>query len=69
MKEIDKEGIKIKVNGTDYYKFGVEYIMPDGTEWGFDIWAKDWKEADERIKMIKLTARNNGQTVEIFDAD
>lgn len=69
MKEIDKDGIKSEEDGIIYYKFWCEYIMPDGTEWSFDIWAKDWEDADERIKMIKLTLRNGGQVMGMADSE
>ena len=64
MKEIDKDGENIISEGVPYYKFDCGYIMPDGTEWSFHIYAKDWKEADLRIKQIKLTVRNGGQTIQ-----
>lgn len=67
MKEIDKEGESvIGADGLTYYKFGVEYLMPNGKEFGFDIWATTWDEADLRLKMIKETGRINGQTIETF---
>ena len=70
MKTLDTDGESvIGADGLTYYKFGVEYLMPDGTEWIFDIWAKDWEEADLRLKMIKDTARINGQTLETFPAN
>ena len=48
MKTLDPTGESvIGADGLPYYKFGVEYLMPDGTEWSFDIWAKDWEEAEE----------------------
>ena len=69
MKTLDTTGESvIGVDGLPYYKFGVEYLMPDGTEWSFDIWATTWEEADLRLKMIKDTARINGQTLETFPA-
>jgi len=69
LKEIDIEGESVKGrDGLPYYKFSGEYIMPDGSEWSFDIWAKDWQDADERIKAIKLTVRNGGQTCETIPA-
>ena len=65
LKEIDTDGESVNGrDGTPYYKFGCDYVMPDGTEWGFDIWAKDWMDADERIRAIKLTVRNGGQIIE-----
>lgn len=64
-KQIDPEGEKVLgLDGSLYYKFGCEYLMPDGKEWSFYIWAKDWEEADLRIKMIKDTVRNGGQIIE-----
>ena len=70
MKTLDTDGESvIGADGLTYYKFGVEYLMPDGTEWSFDIWAKDWEEADLRLKMIKDSGRINGQTIETFPAN
>jgi len=70
MKTLDTTGESvIGVDGLPYYKFGVEYLMPDGTEWSFDIWATTWEEADLRLKMIKDTGRINGQTIETFPAN
>ena len=69
MKEIDLEGENVKGgDGLPYYKFGCDYIMPDGSEWSFDVYAKDWQDADERIKAIKLTVRNSGQICETIPA-
>lgn len=70
MKELDEDGENIL--GRDnipYYKFDCEYIMPDGSEWSFHIYAKSWEEADLRIKQIKLTVRNGGQIVETIPAE
>lgn len=70
MKTLDTTGESvIGVDGLIYYKFGVEYLMPNGTEWSFDIWATTWEEADLRLKMIKDSGRINGQTIETFPAN
>lgn len=69
MKQIDETGIKTVVNDITYYQFDCVYVMEDGSEWTFNIWAKDWQDADERIKMIKLTVRNSGQIMETTSMD
>jgi hypothetical protein len=70
MKTLEPTGESvIGVDEMPYYKFGVEYLMPDGTEWSFTIWAKSWEEADLRLRMIKDTARIEGQTLETFPAN
>jgi len=65
MKTLEPNGESvIGIDGLTYYKFSVEYLMPNGTEWSIDIWATTWDEADLRLKMIKDAARINGQTLE-----
>ena len=66
MKEIDESGQNVIVDGVPYYTFSCEYVTNDGKEWSFNIFAKDWQDADERIKAIKLTVRNSGQVIEMF---
>lgn len=66
MKEIDIAGITQIVNNKFHYCFSVEFVMSDGREFSTYIWAKNWDEANEMVKAIKMTARIGGQITGIF---
>lgn len=47
--------------GRPLYLFGYEFEHSDGKPYGFDFWAYDWKDAEEKLASIKASARIVGQ--------
>jgi hypothetical protein len=45
-----------------YKQFGC-YYRYKGAQWGFDIYARDWEDAEARIAALTTTAEIDGETV------
>jgi hypothetical protein len=45
-----------------YKQFGC-YYRYKGAQWGFDIYARDWDDAEARIAALAATAEIDGETI------
>lgn len=58
---IDEEGV-------EWFQFCVDFEF-DGSGWGFEIWAKDFADAEARVASLRENAKLGGQLYASIPAD
>lgn len=56
----DPEHTMIGRDGIPIFEFGAEFTV-DGRDYCFQLWAKDWADAERRLEALKTNARIAGQ--------
>lgn len=62
----DPEHVRKDDFGRPMGRFTCSYLLDDGMEWNFDIWAYDFEDAERKLAGIRASAKVDGQVFETF---